>query len=663
MNLDIDKKGGQPVTHQNSRDILSTYIDEACMSDIWRHQHPSLRLYTWKRMKPTPIFCRLDMFFVSDDLIGNVQKSDILPGFRSDHSMITLDIDFNAQERGKGFWKLNTSLLSDKDYVDCMNVVLDNSIEKYQNEQPSMKLELIKTEIAGASIKYSFQKAKSRKNIIDALDKKIKRLEQNLSTELDHSKRAKIHKDLDNTKLEYNSKLYDKTKAAMFRCRAKWHEEGEKTSKYFFNLEKSRFNKRVMKSTYLPDGTLTSDPNKILKELSDFFRRLFSSDTEVVFDIENDNDIKLTDREKARVDRPFTIADFASALKSMPNNKTPGCDGIPADFYKVFWGKMKNILYEAIMYDYEQGELHISARRGIITLIPKKNKDQNYIKNWRPLTMLNVDYKIVAKALAVRLKQHLKKLIHPDQTGFLQGRFIGENIRKILDLIEYTEQENIPALLISVDFEKCFDRIEWQAVKGALKFFNFGDNFIKWIDLLYTNVQSCTLNNGNSSSWFNIERGLRQGCPLSPYLFLVGAEIFAILMRKNTQIKGIQLNNYEYKLTQYADDTNIFTLFETNSLKSIIDMFAILQKQTGLKVNYEKTNIYRIGSLRHSSAKLYTQKTFKWVTNPITVLGTYISNDPAEVLELNYNAILNKIVKITELWGNRELSLIGKLLL
>ena len=124
-----------------------------------------------------------------------------------------------------------------------------------------------------------------------------------------------------------------------------------------------------------------------------------------------------------------------------------------------------------MMYNLERGKLHISARRGIITLIPKKDRDPNYIKNWRPLTMLNVDYKIVAKAIAQRLKAHLHKVIHPDQTGFLQGRFIGENIRKILDLIEYTENENIPALLISVDFEKCFDRIEWQAVKGALNFF------------------------------------------------------------------------------------------------------------------------------------------------------------------------------------------------
>ncbi len=220
----------------------------------------------------------------------------------------------------------------------------------------------------------------------------------------------------------------------------------------------------------------------------------------------------------------------------MPNGKTPGCDGLPVEFYKVFWNKIKKPLHEALMY---AGELHISARRGIITLIPKKDKDIK-MKHWRPLTLLNVDYKIIAKVLAQRLKLQLLKVIHRDQTGFLQTRFIGENIRLILDIIEYTETENIPALLISIDYEKCFDRLEWSAVQGALRYFNFGENFMKWIKLLYTNPESCTTNNGYISEWFKPTRGLRQGCPLSPYLFVICAEIFANLIRKNNNIKGIR---------------------------------------------------------------------------------------------------------------------------
>ncbi len=243
------------------------------------------------------------------------------------------------------------------------------------------------------------------------------------------------------------------------------------------------------------------------------------------------------------------------------------CDGLPCEFYKFFWPKIKDVLYNALKHAYEKGELHISARRGVITLIPKKDKDINYIKNWRPLTLLNCDYKIIAKLLALRLKNILMKLIHSDQTGFLKNRFIGENIRKTLDLIEYTEQEDIPALLISIDFEKCFDRVEWQAVKGALKYFNFGEKFIRWIHILYQNIESCTTNNGYSSDWFRPTRGLRQGCPLSPYLFLVTAEILGYLIRRNDNIKGIKLNDTEYKLTQYADNTNLFTIYNANSLK------------------------------------------------------------------------------------------------
>ncbi len=307
-------------------------------------------------------------------------------------------------------------------------------------------------------------------------------------------------------------------------------------------------------------------------------------------------------------------------------------------------------------------ELHISARRGIINLIPKKFKDLNFIKNWRPITLLNCDYKILAKTLATRLKIQLEKLISKDQSGFLRGRFIGENIKLILDMLDYTEAENIPALLISIDYEKCFDRLEWSAIVGALRHFNFGENFISWVTLLYNNCESCTINNGHSSEWFKPSRGLRQGCPLSPYLFVICAEIFADLIRDNKNIKGIKINDKEIKLSQYADDTNIFSLFEANSLNNIIAIFDYIHRNTGLKVNYDKTSIYRIGSLKHSEATLYTQKHFKWVNHPITVLGVEITNEKNELLELNYDSVFNSIEKIAQLWTNRDLSLAGKII-
>ena len=108
----------------------------------------------------------------------------------------------------------------------------------------------------------------------------------------------------------------------------------------------------------------------------------------------------------------------------------------------------------------------------------------NYIKNWRPLTMLNIDYKILSKTLANRMKEVLPYIIHEDQTGFMEGRSISSNIRKMIEVIEYTKRANKPGVIVTIDFEKCFDRIERAAVRGSLKFYQFGPNFINWVMLL-----------------------------------------------------------------------------------------------------------------------------------------------------------------------------------
>ena len=125
----------------------------------------------------------------------------------------------------------------------------------------------------------------------------------------------------------------------------------------------------------------------------------------------------------------------------MALGKSPGTDGLPAEFYKVFWNNISDLLLNAINYGYENGQLSISQRRGIIRLIPKKDSDPHFIKNWRPITLLNSDYTISAKAIANRMKKTLPNVINEDQTGFIKGRFIGENIKLIDHLIKFTDEK------------------------------------------------------------------------------------------------------------------------------------------------------------------------------------------------------------------------------
>ena len=151
----------------------------------------------------------------------------------------------------------------------------------------------------------------------------------------------------------------------------------------------------------------------------------------------------------------------------MPNDKTPGSDGLSVNFYKVFWQELKYDLCQVFNKCFERGELCPSMRRGIITLLPKQGKDNLYLKNWRPISLLNTDYKILAKLIANRLKKVLSLLICSDQTGFMKKRYTGENIRLFLDMIEFCKTHSVDGLAFSIDFEKAFDSIKWNLFINA----------------------------------------------------------------------------------------------------------------------------------------------------------------------------------------------------
>ena len=195
--------------------------------------------------------------------------------------------------------------------------------------------------------------------------------------------------------------------------------------------------------------------------------------------------------------------------------------------------------------------MSVSQRRGIIKLIPKKDTEPYFVKNWRPISLLICDYKIATKVIANRLKLVLPKVIDSDQTGFLKGIFIGETIRLIDSVINFTAAKNVPGLLLFLDFEKASDTVEWSFIQKALRHYNFGPSIVPWAKLFYYDIESCSLNNGWSSDFFGLEREVRQGCPLSPYLFILCVEVLVDSLRRNGNIRGITVNGQEIKISQY----------------------------------------------------------------------------------------------------------------
>ena len=267
------------------------------------------------------------------------------------------------------------------------------------------------------------------------------------------------------------------------------------------------------------------------------------------------------------------------------------------------------MLYNSICEADKQKLMNNSARKGILNLIPKGEKDTRYLKNLRPITLLNSDYKIVEKMIANRMVPALEQVINEDQRGFLPNRRISVNIRKILDItFQCQKQDNI---ILSCDYMKCFDRVETPAIIKSMEYFGFSERLRKWVTIIYSDFKIRIQNNGNFSDPVSVGRSVRQGGPASNGLFLVVAELLANSLRDDVAIKGVYVKDIRQFLNQYADDMDICLAYDQRSLERVLNHINIFQKSTGFKLNYDKTTVYRVGSLAKSAAKLYTQHDLK----------------------------------------------------
>ena len=253
------------------------------------------------------------------------------------------------------------------------------------------------------------------------------------------------------------------------------------------------------------------------------------------------------------------------------------------------------------------------------------------------------------------MKRLLPNLIHENQSGYIPGRRINENIRSVLDILDYTKDKNLQGLLVFSVFEKAFDSLEWDFLIKRLKLFNFGPDFIRWVNIFYSNIQSCTIKNGLCSHYFNIERGVRQDDPLSPYLFVTAVEILAIAVRNQENIKGININGLETKLLQFADDTTA-VLSDLNSARALFKLLESFEKVSGLKLNVTKTGAMWIGSLWNCEEEPLGVKWQKCVI----LLGIFITYDVQLLVEKNFKQRLKKVKNTLNLWKWRGLSIHGK---
>ena len=663
LDLKKDKSGGRPNTHTKSVRIFSEFLHSNSIIDVWRVQHPNVRNFTWHRKNPY-IAERLDYIFVSDSMTDMVVRSDIWPSFCTDHSTVSISIQLNNSPRGRGFWKMNVEMLKDNEYNAAI-VETIQEVKKTQFQTIQAKWDFLKFRIREESVKIGKNKKNSQNNQWSVLERKLTRLKSELSnynTQTLFSREniereiSKITKDLDNI-------LETKTRGAIIRSRCDWFLYGEKPSSYFFKLEKYNYTKKNRHRLERQDGSITSNPKEILDIQYEFYKKLYAKR-----DIKIDEDylsnlelLTISDETKEQLEQNITMTELQKAIKDMDIDKVPGPDGLPIEFYRKFEYLIGPILLDVITAMSKNG-LSLDQGRGIISLMEKPGKNLLKIPHWRPLSLLNLDAKLYSKILANRLYTTLPKIIKHEQAGFMKGRNIGENLMDLTTVIEQCNEQDIPGLIVGIDFEKAFDTVSWNSFFRILAKFNYGEKFTLMIKNLFKNITSCTINNGHASSWIPLQQGLRQGCCFSPPAFLLVVEILSAKIIENENIVGIQVGHINKKHAQFADDLWASLRATQGSLDNFLETVEAFCKYTGLKVNYDKTQILRIGSLKGSQAQLYTQHAIAW-SRRIKILGINFAADKNEMIIMNYDAVIEKITKITNNWHNRSLTLLGKILI
>lgn len=307
---------------------------------------------------------------------------------------------------------------------------------------PQTKWEMIKYKIRSFSLKYSKSLAKEKREKIQILENIVEQYEN-----LPNSEHNVTLNQYNSSKIELENFLNEKTKGQILRSKVNWYEHSEKNSKFFLNLEKRNGSQNTIKLLANNDNPeheqIETNPKDILINIKKFFANLFERKSNKSFEqcqsFLRDMTLPLvTEQQNEILKKPLSIDELENSIKNSDNGKSPGNDGLPREFYIVFWPNVSQCLFESLIDGKNKGFLSPSQRQAVIKLLEKKDKDKRYIQNRRPISLINFDAKLLSKVLAERLKSVLPSLIMHDQTAYVANRFLGESVRLISDVLETT---------------------------------------------------------------------------------------------------------------------------------------------------------------------------------------------------------------------------------
>jgi hypothetical protein len=373
--------------------------------------------------------------------------------------------------------------------------------------------------------------------------------------------------------------------------------EGDRNTAYFQAIANYRSRKKRVECLESPNG-LVFDQKGMMGIAVDFYKNLFAKEPEVPVKLGLsfwDEKDKVFAEENSALLAPFSEEEIKNAVFSCYPEGAPGPDGLPFLFFQKFWDLIKKDLVDMFVDFHEENLDLYRLNCALVTLIPKVG-DATNMKQFRPISLLNCSFKIFSKILTLRLSAVVQRIVAPTQSAFIKGRYILESVVVAHEIVHSINKSGEKGVVLKLDYEKAYDRVSWNFLFDMLESRNFDAKLINWIRQIVVGGSIGIMLNGEDSSYFKAGKGLRQGDPLSPFLFnLVGDGLTKMLNRANSKglTKGL-LDNFRpggIISLQYADDTILFSKAEESTLRNLKCVLMWYEQISDMRINFHKSEL------------------------------------------------------------------------
>ena len=681
------------------------------VQDQWRHAYPKAREYTYRATQNgRQIKSRLDRIYVSQDKSKFTFDWKINPSpIPTDHWLVTVKFaPRNAPYIGKGRWTWPLNVLGDKkimEWVVKRGIRLQNDINSilappYERSAMNNPQTLWKT-FKSETTEWVAREAKLKHHKCRTKIKNLKKDREETMAHPDFGENGELqwHESILAKEIEHLEKVISCNNRERLKAKITWH--GERLGGIWSNLSKKKkprdaiLRLKVPSTPSLQFVTRSDKMADLAKNYHDALQdagldRLTSEELnqrieEVLDKIPEAQ--KFQNPESSDLNRGLTKEIVEEALRLAKNGSATGLDGCPYELWKELKrrnqeaedeGKIGFDIIKTLTLVFQDIQRHgitpdANFAEGWMCPLYKK-KDTTKIENYRPITLLNSDYKLLTKALTLQLIEDVKKIIHRDQAGFIPGRSIFDHIRLTRLMTKFAEISEKNGAVVALDQEKAYDKITHHYLWKTLEAFNMPRLFINTVKELYKNAWTKVAINGELSTPYQVTRGVRQGDPLSCFLFDIGIEPLACLIRNAGEIKGYSITGTKEKLAinLFADDTVLY-LSEEDSYDEVTKILDTWCDASGAKFNKEKTEIIPIGSKTHRERVIQTRKLHpddKPILDSVRIardreavrsLGAWIGNNTIETKP--WETIIDLVHKDLERWKTVHPTLDGKRLI